>query len=210
MARSLIADAISIRDAHLTPREWSLMLGEFVNAYIRPEGAIDEQVRDRFLEAIETIGESELNVGADVVRVGARGDRGASRRPRIAARTIFGSRHRDRIVYLSAIDPVQNYFCAGAERRHFSRARSQRAAGFAQAQARGRRRISRRARPLSLSRDGPGRARADLFLLRCAQCKDRRRAGTFASDSRAPINFARLHRREDTCEADSDTSDQPL
>ncbi len=64
MARSLIADAISIREAHLTPREWSLMLGEFVNAYIRPEGALDEQVRDRFLEAIEAIGESELNVGA--------------------------------------------------------------------------------------------------------------------------------------------------
>ncbi|MGA8641828.1 exodeoxyribonuclease V subunit gamma [Candidatus Binatus sp.] len=63
MARSLIADAISIRDAHGTPREWSLMLGEFVNAYIRPEGAIDEQVRDRFLEAIEAIAESELNVG---------------------------------------------------------------------------------------------------------------------------------------------------
>jgi exodeoxyribonuclease V gamma subunit len=63
MARSLIADAISIRDAHLTPREWSLMLGQFVNAYIRPEGALDEQVRDRFLEAIEAIGESELSVG---------------------------------------------------------------------------------------------------------------------------------------------------
>ncbi|HLX04512.1 MAG TPA: exodeoxyribonuclease V subunit gamma, partial [Candidatus Binatus sp.] len=63
MARSLIADAISIRDAHLTPREWSLMLGEFVSAYIRPEGAIDELVRDRFLEAIEAIGESELSVG---------------------------------------------------------------------------------------------------------------------------------------------------
>jgi exodeoxyribonuclease V gamma subunit len=63
MARSLIADAISIRDAHLTPREWSLMLGEFANAYIRPEGALDEQVRDRFLEAIEAIGESELSVG---------------------------------------------------------------------------------------------------------------------------------------------------
>jgi exodeoxyribonuclease V gamma subunit len=64
MARSLIADAISIRDARLTPREWSLMLGEFVNAYIRPDGAIDEQVRDRFLEAIEAIGESKLSVGA--------------------------------------------------------------------------------------------------------------------------------------------------
>ena len=36
MARSLIADAISMRDARLTPREWSRMLGEFVNAYIRP------------------------------------------------------------------------------------------------------------------------------------------------------------------------------
>jgi exodeoxyribonuclease V gamma subunit len=63
MARSLIADAISIRDAYLTPPDWSLMLGQFVNAYIRPEGALDEQVRDRFLEAIEAIAESELNVG---------------------------------------------------------------------------------------------------------------------------------------------------
>jgi exodeoxyribonuclease V gamma subunit len=63
IARSLIADALSIRDARLTPREWSLMLGEFVNAYIRPEGALDEQVRDRFLEAIEAVGESELSVG---------------------------------------------------------------------------------------------------------------------------------------------------
>jgi exodeoxyribonuclease V gamma subunit len=64
MARSLIADSLSIRDAHLTPREWSLMLGEFVNTYIRPEGALDEQVSDRFLEAIEAIGESELSIGA--------------------------------------------------------------------------------------------------------------------------------------------------
>ena len=63
VARTLIADALSIRDARLTPREWSLMLGEFVSAYIRPEGAIDEQVRDRFLEAIEAIGDSELSVG---------------------------------------------------------------------------------------------------------------------------------------------------
>ncbi len=61
--RSLISDAISIRDARLTPREWSLMLSEFVNAYIRPEGALDEQVRDRFLEAIAAIGDSELSVG---------------------------------------------------------------------------------------------------------------------------------------------------
>ena len=61
--RALIADAILIRDARLTPREWSLMLGEFVSAYIRPEGAIDEQVRDRFLEAIEAIGDSKLSVG---------------------------------------------------------------------------------------------------------------------------------------------------
>ncbi len=63
MARTLIADALLIRDARLTPREWSLMLGEFVSAYIRPEGALDEQVRDRFLEAIEAIGDSALRVG---------------------------------------------------------------------------------------------------------------------------------------------------
>ena len=63
VARALIADALSIRDARLTPREWSLMLGEFVSAYIRPAGALDEQVRDRFLEAIEAIGGSELRVG---------------------------------------------------------------------------------------------------------------------------------------------------
>jgi exodeoxyribonuclease V gamma subunit len=62
-ARALIADAIAIRDARLTPREWSLMLIEFVNAYVRPASAIDEQVRDSFLEAIESVGETELNVG---------------------------------------------------------------------------------------------------------------------------------------------------
>jgi exodeoxyribonuclease V gamma subunit len=62
-ARALIADALSIRVACLTPREWSRMLSEFVSAYIRPENAIDEQVRDRFLEAIEAIGDSKLSVG---------------------------------------------------------------------------------------------------------------------------------------------------
>jgi exodeoxyribonuclease V gamma subunit len=62
-ARALIADAIAIRDARLTPRQWSLMLIEFVNAYIRPASAIDEQVRDSFLEAIESIGETELSIG---------------------------------------------------------------------------------------------------------------------------------------------------
>jgi exodeoxyribonuclease V gamma subunit len=61
-ARSLIADAIAIRDAQLTPRQWSLMLIEFVNAYIRPASAIDEQVRDSFLEAIESVGETDLNI----------------------------------------------------------------------------------------------------------------------------------------------------
>jgi len=62
-ARSLIADALSMRDALLTPRDWSRMLIEFVNAYIRPNSAIDEQARDRFLEAIESVGDSELKVG---------------------------------------------------------------------------------------------------------------------------------------------------
>jgi exodeoxyribonuclease V gamma subunit len=63
-ARSLIADALSVRNARLTPQQWSRMLIEFVSAYIRPESAIDEQVRDDFLAAIESIGSSELNVGA--------------------------------------------------------------------------------------------------------------------------------------------------
>ena len=62
-ARSLVADALSMRDARLAPREWSLMLSEFVNAYIRPATAIDERVRDNFLEAIESLGESKLRVG---------------------------------------------------------------------------------------------------------------------------------------------------
>ena len=62
-ARALIADAIAISDARLTPRQWSLMLIEFVNAYVRPASAIDEQVRDSFLEAIESVGETELNIG---------------------------------------------------------------------------------------------------------------------------------------------------
>ncbi len=62
-ARSLIADALSMRDARLTPHEWSRMLSEFVNAYIRPASVIDERVRDNFLDAIESIGESKLRVG---------------------------------------------------------------------------------------------------------------------------------------------------
>src|SRR5208282_4569170 len=63
VARSLIAAALSMRDARLTPRRWSRMLIEFVNAYVRPESAIDEQVRDSFLEAIESMGDSGLNIG---------------------------------------------------------------------------------------------------------------------------------------------------
>jgi len=63
-ARSLIADALSIRDARLTPRQWSRMLIEFVSAYIRPESAMDQQVRDSFLEAIESVCGSELKIDA--------------------------------------------------------------------------------------------------------------------------------------------------
>ena len=62
-ARSLIADALSMRNARLTPRQWSRMLIEFLNTYLRPASALDERVRDSFLEAIESIGDSELNIG---------------------------------------------------------------------------------------------------------------------------------------------------
>lgn len=62
-ARSLIADALSMREARLTPNEWSRMLSEFVNTYIRPASVIDERVRDNFLDAIESMGESKLRVG---------------------------------------------------------------------------------------------------------------------------------------------------
>jgi exodeoxyribonuclease V gamma subunit len=61
-ARSLISDALSMRDARLTPQQWSRMLIEFLNAYLRPATAIDEQVRDRFLAALESIGDSRLNI----------------------------------------------------------------------------------------------------------------------------------------------------
>ena len=62
-ARSLIADALSMRNAQLTPRQWSRMLIEFLNTYLRPASVLDERVRDSFLEAIESIGDSELNIG---------------------------------------------------------------------------------------------------------------------------------------------------
>jgi len=62
-ARSLIADALSMRNARLTPRQWSRMLIEFLNTYLRPASALDERVRDSFLETIESIGDSELNIG---------------------------------------------------------------------------------------------------------------------------------------------------
>jgi len=61
-ARSLIADALSMRNARLTPRQWSRMLIEFLNTYLRPASALDERVRDSFLEAIESIGDSKLNI----------------------------------------------------------------------------------------------------------------------------------------------------
>jgi len=61
-ARSLIADALSMREARLTPRQWSRMFIEFLNTYLRPASALDERVRDSFLEAIESVGESELNL----------------------------------------------------------------------------------------------------------------------------------------------------
>lgn len=62
-ARSLIADTLTLQQTRLTPREWSRMLMEFVNAYIRPESAIDEQVRDAFFAAIESVAESPLRLG---------------------------------------------------------------------------------------------------------------------------------------------------
>src|SRR5215469_18118527 len=62
-ARSLIADALVLQQTRLRPRDWSRMLIEFVNAYIRPESAVDEQVRDAFLAAIESVAESQLNLG---------------------------------------------------------------------------------------------------------------------------------------------------
>ncbi len=61
-ARSLIADALSMRNARLAPRQWSRMLIEFLNTYLRPASALDERVRDSFLEAIESIGDSQLNI----------------------------------------------------------------------------------------------------------------------------------------------------
>jgi exodeoxyribonuclease V gamma subunit len=63
-ARSLIADALAMREARLTPRDWSRMFIEFLNAYLRPASALDGRVRDGCLEAIESVGDSDLNVGA--------------------------------------------------------------------------------------------------------------------------------------------------
>lgn len=62
-ARSLIADALSMRHARLTLPEWLQLLIEYVKAYIRPASAIDERVRDSFLDAIDSMGESTLRVG---------------------------------------------------------------------------------------------------------------------------------------------------
>ncbi len=63
VARSLIADALAMRDARLTPRQWSRMIIEFLNAYLRPASAIDEQARDNFFTTIESMGDSDLNIG---------------------------------------------------------------------------------------------------------------------------------------------------
>ncbi len=63
VARSLIAHARSMRDARMTPQQWSRRLIDFVSAFIRPDTTTDEQVRDGLLEVIESIGDSNLKVG---------------------------------------------------------------------------------------------------------------------------------------------------
>jgi exodeoxyribonuclease V gamma subunit len=63
VARSLIAHARSMRDARMTPQQWSRRLIDFIGTFIRPASTIDEQVRDGFLEMIESIGDSNLKVG---------------------------------------------------------------------------------------------------------------------------------------------------
>ncbi|HYL60009.1 MAG TPA: exodeoxyribonuclease V subunit gamma [Candidatus Acidoferrales bacterium] len=59
-ARSLIADALEIRDARMTTRDWSLLLGELVNRYIRPLDRVDERIRDHFLAEIDGIAPAGL------------------------------------------------------------------------------------------------------------------------------------------------------
>ena len=130
-ARSLIAHARSMRDARMTPQQWSRRLIDFVSAFIRPATATDEQVRDGFLEVIESIGDSNLEVGPMLYE---------SAREMIAMRIADLETRRGQytgrgvavgFVFLLAFDSIQSDLCARIERGLLSRARTSRSARFA-------------------------------------------------------------------------------
>ncbi len=59
-ARELLSDAMEIRSHSLTLAQWSLLLGDLLVTYIRVQGPADERVRERCIEAIESIVSPEL------------------------------------------------------------------------------------------------------------------------------------------------------
>lgn len=52
-ARSLIADALAIRESRMTIRDWSLLLSQLVNRHIHASNHADARIRDHFLTEID-------------------------------------------------------------------------------------------------------------------------------------------------------------
>ncbi len=59
-ARSLLADAVEIRSTRLTLAQWSQRLSDLILKHIEVDDPVDERIRERCIEAIESIARPEL------------------------------------------------------------------------------------------------------------------------------------------------------
>ena len=160
-----------------------------------PESAIDEQVRDRFLEAIEAIGESELNVGPmsyESARemIAARVTDLESRRGQYSGRGVaIGSFSSLRSIPFKVIFALGLNDAAFPEREHrepLDLRTLKRAAGDVTP--------AERDRYLFLETILAARERIFFsYIARNAKTGDDAR--TFAGHSRAAVHSARIHRR---------------
>ncbi len=63
LARGMIDDARRMQTARLSPKDWSRLLIELISTYIPAGAADDERVRERFLEAIESVAQEDFSAG---------------------------------------------------------------------------------------------------------------------------------------------------
>ena len=63
LARSMIADALEMKDARMSPAQWSQSLNKLVAKYVHTIDPADERIRDRILDEIEKMAFGEFACG---------------------------------------------------------------------------------------------------------------------------------------------------